>query len=89
MSTPNPPRTGKLLIPPNRERPGGFFRNGMPVQVLGPDPEDPSRIIVLLGEGQRKLSFDPKFVVVDRNSRGQKKGTVEEYLGRKLANFVL
>ena len=88
MSTPNPPRTGKLLIPPNRERPGGFFRNGMPVQVLGPDPEDPSRIIVLL-DGQRKLSFDPRFVVVDRNSRGQKKGTVEEYLGRKLANFVL
>ena len=89
MSTPNPPtRTGKLLIPPNREIPGGFFRNGMDVQVLGPDPEDPSRIIVLL-EGQRKLSFDPKFVVVDRNSRGQKKGTVEEYLDRKLANFVL
>lgn len=62
---PSQTQTGKLSFPPKRERPGGFFKNGMAVQVLGPDPDDPNRVIVSLGEEKKTLSFDQKFIVVD------------------------
>lgn len=44
------PKTGKLLLPPGaRVRIGGPFREGMSVEIVGPDQSQRGRTIVKVG----------------------------------------
>ena len=62
------PQNGRLSIPPEMRRIGSATHHGQRVQIFGPDPADPRKLLVnfdLDAKDPRPVPYPSKLVVVD------------------------